>query len=144
MESTNKKYVMIFSISFIVCIMAVIIALVFLLPQQYSTIISSINTYESVNKSDYSYTATKDIEENALVRNYIINSEQLQAFKNKYQYIAGNSDPFTPYVDESQINDDTSGNGSSNSNGNNNNNTTTNNKITNSNGGIPNPPSTNK
>ena len=54
----------------------------------------------------------------------------MTTFKNSNQYDPGNSDPFTPYGEntETDENDDTS----------------TTDKITNSNGGTPNPPSTNK
>lgn len=135
--SVWKKYVMTFSISVIVCMMAVIIALVFLLPKQYTTISASMNQYESVAKSDYSYVATKDISESSLVRYYTITKEQIQTFKYNNQYVAGNSDPFTPYSGNS-VSGESTNNGSS-SDG-----TITTDKITNSNGGVANPPSTNK
>ena len=96
----NKKYVMIFSITFIVCMMVVIVALVFLLPKQQSTLDASLSTYEGVSKSDYSYQATKDIEENSLVRDYTITSDQIQNFKRKNQYVLGNDDPFNEYKEE--------------------------------------------
>ena len=145
----NKKYVMIFSITFIVCMMVVIVALVFLLPKQQSTLDASLSTYEGVSKSDYSYQATKDIEENSLVRDYTITSDQIQNFKRKNQYVLGNDDPFNEYKEEvteggENGNTTTSGDNSSNTSSNPSTDKNTTNKITNSNGGTANPPSTNK
>lgn len=145
----NKKYVMIFSITFIVCMMVVIVALVFLLPKQQSTLDASLSTYEGVSKSDYSYQATKDIEENSLVRDYTITSDQIQNFKRKNQYVLGNDDPFNEYKEEvtedgENGNTTTSGGNSSNTSSNPSTDKNTTNKITNSNGGTANPPSTNK
>lgn len=145
----NKKYVMIFSITFIVCMMVVIVALVFLLPKQQLTLDASLSTYEGVSKSDYSYQATKDIEENSLVRDYTITSDQIQNFKRKNQYVLGNDDPFNEYKEEvtedgENENTTTSGGNSSNTSSNPSTDKNTTNKITNSNGGTANPPSTNK
>ena len=106
MDSTNKKFIMIFSITFIVCVVVVIVALVFLLPKQYSTLNGSINAYEAVDKANYSYEATKDIEENSLVRDYTITSEELQNFRRRYQYVVGNNDPFTPLETEEEEEED--------------------------------------
>lgn len=136
----NKTYVLTFSISVLVLISLIIVLLMILIPQQSTVINSTLNKYESIKKSDYVYEQTKDISKDALVREYTITSEQMQTFKNNNQYVSGNSDPFTPYVEETEENNDsgsgtTSGSSSS---------TSTNDKITNSNGGTPNPPATSK
>ena len=101
-----------------------------LLPQTTTIIESSLQDYDSINKSDYLYTKTKDISKEALIQQYTISDTEMTTFKNSNQYNPGNSDPFTPYGEntETDENDDTS----------------TTDKITNSNGGTPNPPSTNK
>ncbi len=126
----DKKYILTFSISFLVLATVVIIALMILLPQTTTIIESSLQDYDSINKSDYLYTKTKDISKEALIQQYTISDTEMTTFKNSNQYNPGNSDPFTPYGEntETDENDDTS----------------TTDKITNSNGGTPNPPSTNK
>lgn len=125
----DKKYILTFSISFLVLATVVIIALMILLPQTTTIIESSLQDYDSINKSDYLYTKTKDISKEALIQQYTISDTEMTTFKNSNQYDPGNSDPFTPYgEDVEDENDDTS----------------TTDKITNSNGGTPNPPSTNK
>lgn len=125
----DKKYILTFSISFLVLATVVIIALMILLPQTTTIIESSLQDYDSINKSDYLYTKTKDISKEALIQQYTISDTEMTTFKNSNQYNPGNSDPFTPYgEDVEDENDDTS----------------TTDKITNSNGGTPNPPSTNK
>ena len=126
----DKKYILTFSISFLVLATVVIIALMILLPQTTTIIESSLQDYDSINKSDYLYTKTKDISKEALIQQYTISDTEMTTFKNGNQYDPGNSDPFTPYG----ANTETDGNDG----------TSTTDKITNSNGGTPNPPSTNK
>lgn len=125
----DKKYILTFSISFLVLATVVIIALMILLPQTTTIIESSLQDYDSINKSDYLYTKTKDISKEALIQQYTISDTEMTTFKNSNQYNPGNSDPFTPYGEDVEDEND---------------NTSTDDKITNSNGGTPNPPSTNK
>ena len=100
---------------------------------------------------NYTYTKTKDISKEALLKEYKISSNDIINFKNTKGYIPGNSDPFAR---EEETNDgtstgtNTSGN-KNNSNGTNNSSTSNSaqeakDKTTNSNGGIENPPSTSK
>jgi hypothetical protein len=125
----DKKYILTFSISFLVLATVVIIALMILLPQTTTIIESSLQDYDSINKSDYLYTKTKDISKEALIQQYTISDTEMTTFKNSNQYDPGNSDPFTPYGEDVEDEND---------------NTSTDDKITNSNGGTPNPPSTGK
>lgn len=127
-----------FGISVVVLATIVVIALMILLPQQSVVLDASSIKYEGIKKSDYVYEQTKDITRDALVKEYTITSEQMDKFKDNKQYVSGNSDPFTP--GGSSLN--TTGTNNSNSNTSVSDNTTD--KITNSNGGTPNPPSTNK
>ena len=66
----DKKYILTFSISFLVLATVVIIALMILLPQTTTIIESSLQDYDSINKSDYLYTKTKDISKEALIQQY--------------------------------------------------------------------------
>ena len=125
----DKKYILTFSISFLVLATVVIIALMILLPQTTTIIESSLQDYDSINKSDYLYTKTKDISKEALIQQYTISDTEMNKIKNSNQYNPGNSDPFTPYGEDVEDEND---------------NTSTDDKITNSNGGTPNPPSTGK
>ena len=84
-----------------------------------------------------------------MVRDYTITSDQIQNFKRKNQYVLGNDDPFNEYKEEvtedgENENTTTSGGNSSNTSSNPSTDKNTTNKITNSNGGTANPPSTNK
>lgn len=126
-------------IATVVSITVVVVALMILLPQQSVVLDASTVKYEAIKKSDFVYEQTKNITRDALIREYAITSEQMDSFKRKNYYVAGNSDPFTP-----------SGASTSGPTSNNNSNSkpsgsvSTTDKITNSNGGVANPPSTNK
>ena len=159
----KKTYILTFAISLVILATITVVALMILLPQQSTVIDSSLAKYDSIKKSDFVYEKTKDITRDALVHEYTITGEEMDKFRNEQKYVSGNSDPFTP----SSV--ATNNNGKPNSNNNNNGNNNTNNsnnassstntnnsnsntsssntttqKITNSNGGQANPPSTNK
>ncbi len=159
----KKTYILTFAISLVVLVTVTVVALMILLPQQSTVIDSSLSKYDAIKKSDYVYEKTKDITKDALVHEYTITSEEMDKFRNEQKYVSGNSDPFTP----SNINTSNNKGGNNNNNTNNVNNNTNNNyssststnntnsnsntsnsnttqKITNSNGGQANPPSTNK
>ncbi len=138
----NKSFIVTFSISIIVFATAVVVSLMLLLPKQLVSLKTSVESYKSIEKSNYTYTKTKNISKEALLKEYKITSDDISSFKNSRKYVAGNSDPFYRQTTTNE------------SNGNNNTNTGTGNnsnsasaaidKTTNSNGGIPNPPSTSK
>ncbi len=124
----DKKYILTFSISGIVLMTIAIIMLMLLVPQQKTILESSVKEYSKVTKSNYTYSQTKDISEEALIQVYTITSEDLKTFEAKNLYVAGNADPFTPTEDMNQaIEEDNSQE-----------------ETTNSNGGVANPESTNK
>lgn len=147
----NKSFAVTFSISVIILAAASVIMLMLLLPKQLISLETSVENYTGVEKANYTYTKTKDISKEALLKEYKISSNDIINFKNKKGYIPGNSDPFAR---KEETNDGTS-NGT-NTSGNKNNSNGTNNsstsssaqeakdKTTNSNGGIENPPSTSK
>jgi len=126
-----KKYVLTFSISVLVLFSVCIIMLMIMIPQQQASLASSVQKYDSIISSDYTFEPTKNISEESLVKEYKISSADLLTFKKYNQYTVGNSDPFTP-TSELQTT------------ANNNNPTTTNNNTTNSNGGTSNPAATGK
>lgn len=147
----NKSFAVTFSISVIILAAASVIMLMLLLPKQLISLETSVENYTGVEKANYTYTKTKDISKEALLKEYKISSNDIINFKNKKGYIPGNSDPFAR---KEETNDGTST--GTNTSGNKNNSSGTNNsstsssaqeakdKTTNSNGGIENPPSTSK
>ena len=141
----KKTYILTFSISFLVVISVCVILLMLMLPQQVQILGGNINKYDAISKSRYTFESTKDISSEALTKQYTITDEDMNTFKNNNQYKAGNSDPFSPSDTVTTGDGNNSSNGSS-SNGNNQSSgsTSTQDKITNSNGGTPNPPSTGK
>lgn len=147
-EVMNKKYIITFSISVLVLFSIAIIAFMLMLPQNTSVIDSSVNKYESIDKSDYQYEQTKDISKDALLQEYTITQQNMESFKNTNQYKPGNSDPFAPSGSSEGGSTGNSTSGGTTSNSTTNSTTSTSQqattKTTNSNGGVANPPSTNK
>ena len=141
----KQEYIITFSISTLVFATICVIMLMLMLPQQVHIVEGNINEYEVISKSQYTFETTKDISSENLKKQYGINNEDMTAFKNNKQYKAGNSDPFSP-----SSSSDSTGTNTTNTNTNNQNSTdvttqtTTQDKITNSNGGVKNPPATNK
>lgn len=147
----SKNNYLTLGISAVVLIAVVVVLLMILLPQPSTLLEAAASKYEAIKKTEFTYQQTKDITREALVKEYGITSEQMDKFKRNNQYVSGNSDPFTPQATEST---EESGNSTTNKNNNSGNNSNSNSntsiskdtvdKITNSNGGQPNPPSTNK
>ena len=141
----NKSFVITFSVSVIILATATVVMLMILLPKQLVSLKTSVETYNGIEKSNFTYVKTKDISKEALLKEYKISNADMNEFKNKYKYVYGNSDPF--YREEKKENNSstsTGGTASGNTNNTTNSSQTTTDKITNSNGGIKNPESTNK
>lgn len=120
-----------------------------MLPQQVQVVKGNINKYESITKSQYTFESTKDISSDSLVKQYTITDNDMNKFRSNNQYRPGNSDPFSPTASgtssNSGSNTTTSSSGSSSSSGSQaSNDAVTQEKITNSNDGVANPPSTSK
>lgn len=138
----NKSFIVTFSISIIVFATAVVVSLMLLLPKQLVSLKTSVESYKSVEKSNYTYTKTKNISKEALLKEYKITNDDITSFKNSRKYVAGNSDPFYRQTTSNDSNDNKDKNTSTGSNSNGA--SAAIDKTTNSNGGIPNPPSTSK
>ncbi len=126
-----KKYVLTFSISVLILFSLCIILLMLMVPQQQTSLNGSLTEYEQINTQEYTFVPTKDISQESLIKEYRITATEISSFEKYNQYKAGNSNPFTPTSD---ITDST----------NNNNQNNADNNTDNSNGGVSNPPSTNK
>lgn len=124
----NKKYIITFSISVIILFSFGIIMIMLMTPQETQIVETSVTDYSSIGKSDYTYTQTKDITQESLVKEYTISSDDVSSFEQKNVYNPGNSDPFTPSAD---VNTSASTDNSQQN-------------TTNSNGGTSNPPATSK
>lgn len=138
----KKTYMLTAVIASLSLLSVAIILFMLMLPQQVQVLEGNINKYDAITKSKYTFSSTKDINVDTLKRQYSINDEDMSAFKRNSQYVAGNSDPFTP-----------SGSSETDTENKENSNTTTNStnldketeqKTTNSNGGVKNPASTGK
>jgi len=98
-----------------------------MIPQQQASLTGSVEKYDNIISSDYTFQQTKNISEQSLIKEYKITSADLLTFKKYNQLTTGNSDPFTPSSEVTTSNP-----------------TDTTNNTTNSNGGTSNPPATNK
>lgn len=139
----KKEYILTFSISTLVLVTICIIMLMIMLPQQVHIVEGNINEYKVISKSQYTFETTKDISSENLKKQYVVTNEDMTAFKNNNQYKAGNSDPFSPSTSSDSTNTNTTNNNTQNSTDITTQ-TPTKDKITNSNGGVENPPATNK
>ena len=145
----KKEYLITLGVSFLVTVSVFVILLMLMLPQQVQLLEGNINKYDSISKSKYTFESTKDISTDTLVKKYAVTSEDMDTFLRNRQYKPGNSDPFTPIGtdDSSSSTSGASGSGGTTSGGGTSNSDTevqTKEKITNSNGGVENPPSVNK
>ena len=143
----RKSFIITFSVSVIIFATAAVIMLMLLLPKQLISIKTSVEKYQSIEKANYTYTKTKDISKEALLKEYKVSYTDMDVYKNEYKYRPGNSDPFYRYTENSN----TSNSGNSTASGTTSSSSTSSSsqkiaeeKTTNSNGGIPNPASTSK
>lgn len=137
----NKSFVITFSVCVIIFATAAVVMLMLLLPKQLVSLQTSVESYKEIEKSNYTYTKTKDISKEALLKEYKISTADISEFKRTYKYVAGNSDPFyrPGATDETENTDGNSSTGGTTSGS-----QTATDKTTNSNGGISNPESTTK
>lgn len=96
----------------IVIISILLVALLILVPQSEPIVDASMDEYESIVESDYSYTQSKDISQEAMKETYSITTEDVKEGKAAKLYRQGNTDPFA----ESSS---TTSNGATTNNGNN-------------------------
>lgn len=127
----DKRYIISFSISVIVLFTVGVILLMLMTPQETQSVNTSVKDYDSINKSEYMYTQSKDISKESLVKEYTVTPDDVSKFEQDNQYKPGNTDPFTPKSDIDQAT-------------NNSDNDKANQNTTNSNGGVSNPPATTK
>lgn len=133
----NKAYILTFSITILVMICSVLLGLVILLPQQSTNINVSLADYNKISEASYKFEQTKDISIDNLVHEYSVSDAQMNTYKKNYQYVTGNSDPFSATTSNTEnngnsTNANTNTSNSTNNNTNNNNNNSGSN--TNSNG----------
>lgn len=152
----KKVYIITFCISVLSIFSVSIILLMLMLPQQTQVSEVSVKEYEGIKLEEFKFEKTKDLQETNLVKDYSITMDDINNYKNNDLYDSGNSDPFSPSAsaDNSQTgtntqNNTTTPNVNTGTTSNNGTTTTTTSaattqKITNSNGGVENPSSTNK
>ena len=78
----------------IVVISVLLVALLILVPQNQPITTGAVNEYEKIAESEYSYTQSKDISEEAMKETYSVTTEDIQEGKSSKLYKQGNTDPF--------------------------------------------------
>lgn len=135
----NKNHFITLSVSFLVMLAIFVVVFMLMLPKQSSVTKANVSNYEKISKSQYTFESTKNITSEPLKKQYSVTSDDMREYKSNNQYTTGNTDPFAPEDNASQNNSNTTKLV-----------TTTQtkneaiNKTTNSNGGVANPPSTDK
>ena len=100
-----------FGIVAVVIISIVLVALLILVPQSNPVTIDIYDDYKTLNKSEYTYTSSKDISEEAMKETYTITSEDINEGKASKIYKQGNTDPFAAASDGTTNNGNTQGAG---------------------------------
>lgn len=126
----------------IVIISILLVALLILVPQSEPVVDASMNEYESIVESDYSYTQSKDISQEAMKETYSITTEDVKEGKAAKLYRQGNTDPFAE-SSSTTSNGATTNNGNNQGSGSENSGTTNNGGSTNQDGTSGNGSSTN-
>ncbi len=135
----NKNHFITLGVSFLVMLAIFVVVFMLMLPKQSSVTKANVSNYEKISKSQYTFESTKNITSEPLKKQYSVTSDDMREYKSNNQYTTGNTDPFAPEGNASQNNSNTTKLV-----------TTTQtkneaiNKTTNSNGGVANPPSTDK
>lgn len=146
----NKNHFMVLGISALAMLTIAIIVFLLMLPKQSSAVKGTIKPYEQIQKTQYTFEATRDITSEPLKKQYSISSDDMSGFRYKNQYVPGNTDPFAEINSGSGSESGSSkgGNSSGSSGGSNGSSEQAKqeaaDKSTNSNGGTPNPASTGK
>ena len=71
-----------------------IIVFLLMLPKQSSAVKGTIKPYEQIQKTQYTFEATRDITSEPLKKQYSISSDDMSGFRYNNQYVPGNTDPF--------------------------------------------------
>ena len=152
----NKNHFMVLGISVLAMITIAIIVFLLMLPKQSSAVKGTIKPYEQIQKTQYTFEATRDITSEPLKKQYSVSSDDMSSFRYKNQYVPGNTDPFAEInsgsgseSSSSKGGNSSGSSGSSSSSGGNGESSEqakqeATDKSTNSNGGTPNPASTGK
>ena len=83
-----------FGVIAIVIISIVLVALLILVPQGESAVVDIYGENNSFDQSDYTYTQSKDISEDAMKEIYTVTSEDIKEGKTSKLYNQGNVNPF--------------------------------------------------
>ena len=126
----------------IVIISILLVALLILVPQSEPIVDANMDDYESIVESDYSYTQSKDISQEAMKETYSITTEDVKEGKAAKLYRQGNTDPFAE-SSSTTTNGATTNNGNNQGSGSENSGTTNNGGSTNQGGTSGNGSSTN-
>lgn len=101
-----------FGILAVVIISIVLVALLILVPQSSPITVDIYDEYGTLDKSDYTYTSSKDISEETMKETYTITSEDIKVGKASKIYKQGNTDPFAAVSEGTTGNTTNTGNSS--------------------------------
>ena len=104
----------------VVIISLLLVALLILVPQSRPVSDGVTKEYEGITESEYSYTQSKDISEEAMKEIYSITTEDINEGKASKQYKQGNVNPFAAQASTNQSGSSANGNNTNGGNGNNN------------------------
>lgn len=90
----NKNHFMVLGISALAMLTIAIIVFLLMLPKQSSAVKGTIKPYEQIQKTQYTFEATRDITSEPLKKQYSISSDDMSGFRYNNQYVPGNTDPF--------------------------------------------------
>lgn len=90
----NRNSWIMFGMVSIVIMTMVLVALLILVPQSNPLKDASIEEYEAINPSEFSYTQSKDISQEAMKETYSVTTEDVKEGKASKLYKQGNTDPF--------------------------------------------------
>ena len=94
----GKNLWIMFGITVIVIVSILLVALLILVPQGKTAADANVGEYEKIVTSDYTYTQSKDINDDTVKDTYSITTNDIKDGKNIKQYKPGKTDPFAEVV----------------------------------------------
>lgn len=101
-----------FGVIAVIVISLVLVALLIFVPQGQHTVVDIYDEYGNFDQSDYTYTKSKDISEEAMKETYSVTSEDIKEGKAAKIYKQGNTNPFAAATDSTAGGNSSSGSGS--------------------------------
>lgn len=94
-----KNYLITLFLTLIICVAITIVTLMTNVPQIDTDDLASVEKYLGIVESEFKFDNYKNINNDAMSKEYIVTAEQINKFKYTNSYKPGNSNPFTPKDD---------------------------------------------